>query len=334
MSEEVRFAVNLPLPGPVLRDQRAIVTALPDLGYADVWTGEGSGADAFTPLAAAAAWQPRLGVGTGVVPVHTRGPGVLAQTAATLANLVAPRPDGSPGRVLLGIGTSVPAHVSAINGIDFDRPVARLRDTLRFLAAALRGEPADGVYETFAVHGFPRWAPTGVKVVVGALRPRMVRLSLTDGDGFITNVLTPADLAKVLQTAGPPPDGKEVVVRLFVCPTEDAAHARAAGRAFLGWITNQAPYRAFHDWLGRGDALKPSRARFDAGDRRGAGEALPDDVVDSLWIHGPVEECRRRIAEYLLDGVTSIVINVIETPELRSGDTDLATVLAGIRPRA
>ena len=133
MTEDVRFAVNLPLPGPALRDQRELVTALPDLGYADVWTGEGSGADAFTPLAAAAAWQPRLGVGAGVVPVFTRGPGVLAQTAATLANLVGPRPDGSPGRVLFGIGTSVPAHVSAINGFTFDRPVARLRDTLRFL---------------------------------------------------------------------------------------------------------------------------------------------------------------------------------------------------------
>lgn len=333
MSEEVRFAVNLPLPGPALRDQRELVTALPDLGYADVWTGEGSGADAFTPLAAAAAWQPRLGVGAGVVPVFTRGPGVLAQTAATLAHLVGPRPDGSPGRVLFGIGTSVPAHVSAINGFTFDRPVARLRDTLRFLTAALRGEPADGDYETFSIRNFPRWAPTGVKVLVGALRPRMVRLSLTEGDGFITNVLTPADLGKVLQEAGSRPDGKEIVVRLFVCPTEDAGHARRTGRAFLGWITNQAPYRAFQDWLGHGDAFKLSRARYDEGDRRGAEAELPDDLVDSLWIHGSPAECRRRIAEYLQEGVTSIVINVIPTPELLSGRAELTLILAGIHPR-
>lgn len=58
--------------------------------------------------------------------MHTRGPAVLAQTAATLAQL-------APGRLLLGIGASVPAHVTDINGIPFDEPFKRTRDVLRFV---------------------------------------------------------------------------------------------------------------------------------------------------------------------------------------------------------
>ncbi|GAA5037693.1 putative F420-dependent oxidoreductase [Thermocatellispora tengchongensis] len=328
MSEHVRWAVNLPLPGLALREHRRIVEALPGMGYDDVWTGEGGGIDAFTPLAAAAAWQPRLGLGTGVVPVLTRGPGVLAQTAASLADLAG---NSGSGRVLLGIGTSVPAHVTALNGVAFDRPVARVRDTLRFLTAALRGEPVDAEYETFTVRGFQMPA-TGVKVVLGALRPRMVRLALDEGDGFVTNLLTPADLARVLAEAGPVPEGREIVAKVFVCPTEDVAYARRAGRAFLGWILNQPPYRAFHDRLGRGGVLARSRELFDAGDRRAAGEALPDGLVDDLWLSGPVPELRDRIARYAQPGVTSVLIYVAPTPGLLSGADDLATVLAGLRP--
>ncbi|MEV8632001.1 LLM class F420-dependent oxidoreductase [Streptosporangium sp. NPDC051023] len=326
MSDEIRWAVNLPLPGLAPRDHRRVVEALPDLGYADVWTGEGGGVDAFTPLAAAAAWQPRLGVGTGVVPVPTRGPAVLAQTAASLADL-------ADGPVRLGIGTSVPAHVSALNGVPFDRPIARLRDTLRFLSSALRGEHVDEEYETFSVRGFQMRA-ANVKIVLGALRPRMVRLGLTEGDGFITNVLTSDDLTQVLQTAGPRPAGKEIVVKVFVCPTEDAEYARRAGRAFLGWILNQPPYRAFHDWLGRAESLDRSRALFDAGDRAAAGQALPDDLVDALWVHGTVAECRRQISRFVQDGVTSVLLYVAPTPGLLSGRDDLASVLSGLRPAA
>ena len=326
--ERIRWAVNLPLPGLALRDHRRVVRALPGLGYRDVWTGEGGGLDAFTPLAAAAAWQPELGVGTGVVPVFTRGPAVLAQTAAALADL-------TDGRAMLGIGTSVPDHVSALNDIPFTRPVARLRDTLRFLRRALGGEHVDQEYETFAVRGFqlPVTPAASPKVLLGALRPRMVRLGLDEGDGFVTNVLSADDLTQVLGTAGPPPPGKEIVVKLFVCPTADQDHAGHAGRSFLGWILNQAPYRAFHDWLGHGDQLKESRARFDAGDRRGAATALPDELVDALWIHGSPADCRHQILPFLQDGVTSVLLYVAPTPDLLAGRVRLEDVLTALRAR-
>ena len=76
------------LRSPASRSQRhePLVRRAEAAGYDDLWTGETSGADGFTPLALAAAWTERMRLGTGVVNPFTRGPAVLAQHAAALAD--------------------------------------------------------------------------------------------------------------------------------------------------------------------------------------------------------------------------------------------------------
>jgi probable F420-dependent oxidoreductase len=290
-TSSLRWGVNLPLAGADLRSSRHVIEALPDLGYSEVWTGEGGGADAFTGLAAAAAWQPRLRVGTGVVPVFTRGPGLLAQTAASLATL-------AEGGVALGIGASVPAHVTALNGLPIEHPLARIRDTARFLRRALRGETVDEKYETFSVSGFqlgysPLRPP---RVLVGALRPRMLRVAYQDADGAVVNMLTAQDLPVVLDAAGGPYPGKETVVKLFVCPTEDADYARRA-------------------W-------------------EGAARALPEQLVDALWLHGSPERCREQIARFAAGGATTILLFLARTPELTARPQQLTDILLRLKDPA
>jgi alkanesulfonate monooxygenase SsuD/methylene tetrahydromethanopterin reductase-like flavin-dependent oxidoreductase (luciferase family) len=288
-----------------LRDNRRIVQALPDLGYDDVWTGEGGGIDAFTPLAAAAAWQPRLRVGTGVVPAQTRGTGVLAATALSLAELAA-------GGVLLGVGSSVPAHVTALNGLPHAKPLETVRRTVRALRKELAGRPP--------------------KVIVGALRPRMLRLAYEEADGAILNILTAEDVPKVIGAAGGPYPDRETIVKIFLCPTTDAQEARRAGRGFLGWILNQAPYHAFHEWLGRGEELRASYERYQAGDRQGAALALPDALVDELWLHGEPDELRERIARFVRPGVSTVLLYIAPTPELAADPDRLPGLLDRLRP--
>ena len=74
-----RPGVTVPLPGP-LHAQRDQVVELADLGFTDIWSAEIDGADAFTPLVLAAAWEPRLRVGTAIAPAFTRGPACLLRT--------------------------------------------------------------------------------------------------------------------------------------------------------------------------------------------------------------------------------------------------------------
>lgn len=98
MSE--RFGLTLPIdPAVSVLEHRAWIEELPDLGFTDLWSGEVDGVDAFTPLVLASQWAPSLRLGPAIVPVYTRGPALLAQTAATMAQL-------APGRFALGIGSS------------------------------------------------------------------------------------------------------------------------------------------------------------------------------------------------------------------------------------
>ncbi|WP_031511966.1 LLM class F420-dependent oxidoreductase [Streptomyces sp. NRRL F-5123] len=322
-----RYGVTIPLRTVPLSAHRRVVEQLPDLGYTDAWTGEAAGHDGFTPLALAAAWAPSLRVGTAVVPVQTRGPALLAMTAATLA-------EAAPGRVVVGVGSSGPPFVTRINGIPFEQPYRRVRDTVRFLRSALAGEFVAGVYDSFTIEGFrlasvPTPAPP---VMVGALRPQMLRLAGREADGLIINFLTVGDVPRVVEAMGPEGKGKEVVARIFVCPTRDRDYARAQGRAMLGGILNARTYSAFHDWLGRGDVLAASHRAWRGGDFAGAAAAVPDELVDALLVHGSPEECRAQVADYVGAGVVTPLLAVFPSPEFGAGPDGMLRALRALAP--
>ncbi len=300
-----RWGLTLPLTGVPLPAHRDLVRSLPDLGYTDVWSAETAGTDAFTPLALVAEWAPGMRLGTAIAPIYTRGAGLLAMQAATIAEL-------APGRFALGIGTSTPTIVTNWNALPFEAPYARSRDTLRFLRAALRGDKVTEKYETFAVSKFRLERPPTPppEVVLAALRPGMLRLAAREADGAITNWLAPSDVPTVRSVLG---DEPELVARIFVCPTTDAAAARGLGRLLISSYLTVPVYAAFHEWLGRGDALRGMHEAWAAGDRQGANAAIPDEVVDDLIVHGPPEKCRERVAEYVEQGLTTPVISILPT---------------------
>jgi alkanesulfonate monooxygenase SsuD/methylene tetrahydromethanopterin reductase-like flavin-dependent oxidoreductase (luciferase family) len=162
-----RHGITIPFENVPLADQREWVAELPDLGYTDVWSSEANGADGFTPLSLAAAWAPALRLGTAIVPVYTHGPALLAMQAATLA-------EAAPGRFVLGIGSSSDVIVERWNGVPFTDPYKRVRDTVRFLRAALAGEKVDEQYETFSVRGFKLGRPLAPEHVPPMSSPRCV----------------------------------------------------------------------------------------------------------------------------------------------------------------
>jgi probable F420-dependent oxidoreductase len=281
------------------------VRSLPDLGYTDVWSAETAGTDAFTPLALVAEWAPQLRLGTAIAPVYTRGPGLLAMTAATIAEL-------APGRFVLGIGSSSPVIVHDWNAAEFTEPYARTRDTLRFLKAALAGEKVSEQYPTFSVNRFKLERPPAQppRIMLAALRPGMLRLAAQEADGAITNWLAPSDVRTVRAEIGP---DVELAARIFVCPTEDVDAARALGRLLISSYLTVPVYAAFHDWLGRGELLKPMHEAWAARDRAGANAAIPDEVVDDLIVHGSPAACRERVAEYVANGLDTPAIAILPT---------------------
>ncbi|MET8332763.1 LLM class F420-dependent oxidoreductase [Streptosporangium canum] len=300
MATGARWGMTVPFYDRTLAGSRELVAELPALGYTDVWSAEVNGVDGFVPLALAAEWAPGVRLGSAIVPVSTRGPGLLAMSAATLADL-------APDRFVLGIGASSPAIVERWNAGEFVKPFARTRDTLRFLKKALAGEKVTERYETFEVKGFrleraPKVPP---KIVLAALRPRMLRLAAEEADGAITNWLSPQDVRKVRSEIGP---DTELIARLFVCVSEDAERVRELGRRMLAGYLTVPVYAAFHDWLGRGEVLRPMHEAWAAGDRQAALRAIPDEVVDALIVHGDAATCRARIRQYVDNGLSTPVL--------------------------
>jgi len=309
-----RVGVTVPFPGVPLHEHREWYEEVAALGYTDVWTGEANSYDGFTPLALAAAWAPTLRSGIAIAPVFTRGPALLAQTAASMA-------DAAPGRFALGIGASSPAIVERWNGIPFHEPFERTRDMLRFLRRALAGEKVTERYDTFEVQGFrlgavPEQPPP---VLVAALRPRMLRLAGEEGDGAIVNWLSADDVARIAPIVG----DKEIVARIFVMPTDDFASVRSmAARQITSYLTVGA-YAKFQEWLGRGPLLTPMWDAWAAGDRARALDLVPDEVVDDLIVWGSPEQIRARVERYAANGVTTTAPAI-----LAAGDAVRATLRA------
>ncbi len=302
-SSTPRYGITIPFDGVTLAEHRSWYSTIARLGYTDLWSAETDGTDGLTPLALASAWEPSLNLGVAIIPAYTRGPALLAQSVAAMA-------EAAPGRFTLGLGTSSDVIVSRWNGVPFEDPYRRVRDTIRFLRAALAGEKVDEQYDTFAVRGFRLARPveTPPPLFLAALRPGMLRLAGREADGVIINWLSAEDVATVVPEIGA---DIPVAARIFVCPSEDVDTVRAVAKRMIAAYLNVPVYANFHRWLGRGAALEAMWAAWSAGDRKAALASIPDEVVDSLVVHGSFEACRRHIGRYLDHGVRIATVAVI-----------------------
>jgi len=317
------IGLNLPFPGVALRDHRQLVEDLIRPHFSSVWASESANLDAVTPLAAVAAWAPGLPVGTAVIPVQSRGPALIAMTAAALAELGAP--------TSLGIGTSSPVVVSDWNDRPYERPVERVRDTLRFLRQAFTGTSVTARYDTFSVRNFRLNRPVAdpPQLLVAALRPRMLALAGTEGDGAITTMVSPSDLLVVRRHLR---RGARLLVWLTVCPSEDAERVRRAVRPMVAPYLCFPAYRAQQAWLGRSEALAETWAAWEQGRTADAVAALPDSVIDELVVHGDADRCASRLAEYTQAGASELIVSL--DPPLVEPTAALTALALALKGRA
>jgi probable F420-dependent oxidoreductase len=303
-----------------LNEHRDWIREMVDLGYTDLWSSEAGGQDGFTPLAMAAAWAPEMRLGIAIIPAYTRGPALLAQSVASLA-------EAAPGRFVMGIGTSSNVIVENWNGIPFEEPYKRVKDSVNFLKKVLAGEKVTETYDSFDVKGFKlQMAPLTHQppILIAALRQGMLKLAGRVGDGAILNWLSAEDVKTVAPFVHEGGEGKEIVARLFVIPTDDRDKARAIARRGIAAYLNVPVYAAFHEWLGRSDVLEGMWKHWKAGDRKAALDAIPDEVVDALVIHGSPDECRDHIERYREAGVTTPALAILHADDLRQAVRDLA----------
>ncbi len=274
------------------------------LGYDSAFVTHIAGRESLTVLTAYALATERIRVGTGVVPIYTRTPATMAQTAATIDEL-------SGGRLTLGLGVSHRPVVEGWHGQTIDHPVAEMREYVAIVRAILRGDhpPAGEKWQTgFRLAGLgsrPRLA-----IFVAALSPTMLRLAGEIGDGvmlwlcnpsYIRDVVVPA-VREGRERADHRLEGFEIVAAVPGAFTDDPAGAYAAIRSELLTYFSLPFYRSMLERSGYGDDI----AAFDAahGDADAMRAAISDDFLDALTAVGDEQAVRGGLERYREAGVT------------------------------
>jgi probable F420-dependent oxidoreductase len=301
-----RLGMTVPVAGETMAELPAVLDELAAAGYTDIWTSEVNATVAFAPLLVAAQRVPRLRLGTSIAGVFARSPALMAMSALAVAEL-------SDQPVYVGVGTSSQNMVEQWHGTAFVQPYQRVRDTVRFLRATFAGERVTFHGDTFEVDGFRlgRVPPHPPRILVAALREGMLRMAGRESDGVVLNWLSPDDTARVVPYVLDGNPAADVVARLFVVTAPDRETARGMARRMVTAYLNTGVYAEYQRWLGRGPALEAMWAAWQAGDRRGALAAVPDSVIDELFVIGSPAEIRSGVADYVRAGITIPVLAVL-----------------------
>jgi probable F420-dependent oxidoreductase len=329
----VRLGLTYPLQGIPFHQHPEILREAEDRGYTDAWSAEVDFNDAFTPMAAMSAWTKTTRIGSAIGSIYTRTPTLLTQEAASLADI-------APGRIVFGIGTSSPAIVERWNGVKLEEPLKRMRQTLDFMKVAFTGEKMKTTVGPYEINGFRLGRPIQPpQVFVAALREGMIRLAAAESDGLITNYIAPYDTPRIAsiandaaRKAGKNPDGVDIACRIFVILTDDRQVAQMVGRYIVSGYLTTPFYYAFHEWLGRGEVLSPMMKAWQAGERQQALGLVPEEVVDDIFVFGPNDAMRDKIQEYVEQGITTPVLQLI--PTARDPEGQREQVLAAMRDLA
>lgn len=296
---ELRWGLTFPLAGVSLADHEPLARQAEAEGYDDLWSGETSGPDGFTPLVLAAAWTERMRLGTGIVNPFTRGPAVLAQHAAALQ-------DASNGRFVLGLGASSNVIVERWNGVPFEKPLSKVREAVELLRPVLAGERGLG---GFRLETPPASPPP---IVLAALRGKMLGLAAEIADGAFTNFLPISGTRQVSDAFGAP--DKELVCRFF-CVPQSAEEGMGLAKFMFAAYGTVPVYHAFFRWLGWGEQLDPMVEAWRAGDRQRALELAPEDLIREIFVFGSPDEQHERLAEFRAAGITTFVLTPICSPD-------------------
>lgn len=291
-------------PGRSLDQAIERVRLADSLGYEAVFVTHIAARESLTVLTAYALATRTIRVGTGVVPIYTRTPATMAQTAATIDEL-------SAGRLILGLGVSHRVVVEGWHGQTIDHPVAEMREYVAIVRSILRAEPppAGKKWQSgFQLAGLePR---PELAIFIAALSPAMLRVAGELGDGVMLWLCNPNYIREVVvphvregrERAGKTLDGFAIVAAVPGGVTSDVSAAYDTMRSELVTYFGLPFYRAMLQRSGFEEEI----AAYDAarGDLNRMRAAISDEFLDVLTAVGDEANVRGGMQRYAGAGVT------------------------------
>ena len=284
---------DAPMPDGVrLSETGAEAARLERLGFDVLWSFE-TRHDPFFPLLEAALATERLRVGTNIAVAFARTPFSMATSAWDLQA-------ASRGRLLLGLGTQVRAHVERRFSAGFDHPAARIVDYVDCLRAIWNtfqsgARPRyEGRFHRFTlINDFFNPGPIDhpdIPVYLAGVNPRMAAAAGEVADGFSVHPMhSPAYLREVVHPAlaegarkrDRPVSALAVLASCFVvrgCTESERRRSEREVRRQVAFYASTPSYRTFLEFHGEVDIGK----RLSALMREGRLDEMPDLVSDAL----------------------------------------------------
>jgi F420-dependent oxidoreductase-like protein len=296
-----------------------------------IWVAEAYGFDAVSLMGYLAATTQHITIAAGILPIYTRTPTLLAQTAAGLDAL-------SGGRFALGIGASGPQVIEGWHGVPYDRPVTRTREIIEICRKVWKREETltyDGRAYTLPL---PEHQGTGlgkplkiinhplrsnIPIYVAALLPKSVEMTAALADGWLPSFFMPEKAGDVWGSdlaAGQAKRGAELgpldVVAGGIVGFDDAARnvLEMMGRGMIALYVGGmgAKGKNFYNTVvarcGYGEAAAAIQDLYLDGKQAAAAALVPEDLLMKTNLVGDEGWVKERIQAYREAGVTTLAI--------------------------
>ena len=296
--------------GNTIAEVQGNILRAEELGIHAAWmTTGGASLDSLTCFAASAA-STKIKLGTSIVPTYPRHPLVTVQQAQVVAQL-------APGRFRLGVG---PSHRPTIEsmGIDFNAPLAHLREYIRILKALLQTGSVEFDGEHYTAHAsIP--GPLDVEVMGSALRKGSFELCGAEADGaiswicprnYLRDVAIPA-MEQGAKSAGRPVP--PLIAHAPVCVHDNPQEVRTAVREQI--MNPRMPY--YQNML------------VAAGYPEATDGTWSDAMIDGVVIWGDEETAAQGIQELFAMGATEVLASPISAGADRAASLERTSKLLG-----
>ena len=315
--------------GPAGEDAIEVVQAAEGAGFESVWVAESYGSDVVSVLAWLAPQTKTIKLGAAILQVPARPPAAAAMAGATIDKL-------SGGRFIFGFGPSGPQVSEGWYGVPYAKPWGRTREYIEVVREIIAREgPVDHQGEHYQLplpggEGKPlklNFHPerNEIPVFVGAIGRKSVEMAAEICDGWIP-IFFSVDafeqtwgehLEAGFAKGGRQRSDLEVSPSLQVAIDGDLEAAKAVVKAglvlYFGGMGSRKTnfYVDLAHRFGFGDVADDVQKRFQEGDRAGAYEAVPDEIVEATSLVGTEAEVAERIERFRGAGIDRLIVSPV-----------------------
>jgi alkanesulfonate monooxygenase SsuD/methylene tetrahydromethanopterin reductase-like flavin-dependent oxidoreductase (luciferase family) len=305
-------------PGRERDEARAKIKLADQLGYDSLWIDETWGTDAVTEMTEAVYMTDRIKIGSGIMNVFSRSPGVIASTFATLD-------ERSGGRMIVGLGTSGANVIEHFHGVPYAHPLRRLREYVEIINLLVRGERLLYEGELFNLSRGFRLNLTRVRdhipIYIAAISPASIVQTGEIADGIIP-IHWPKDhyelvrkrLERGAQRSGR--SGNDVTIAPYLTTgyvTDESKRAEVERRTKqpIAWYIGRMGV-FYKEMLAR-EGYPDETAAIEAAWGNGQDAALdtvPDYMAKNINVVGTPQEIHAQLVELVANGVDAPLLNM------------------------